>query len=130
MLDKPYAMVGIMGVGAQTDAEAAYLFTSMQQSFLTLRRNARGKFPPPVDSMDDRWNASEKGFVDHAMTYAVVGGPETLRRKLGVFLKETQADELIVSMPIFDMEARLASVRHFAAARDALAAEAGTRSAA
>ncbi|MFP5077251.1 LLM class flavin-dependent oxidoreductase [Rhizobium sp. YIM 134829] len=130
VLDKPYAMVGIMGVGADSDEEADHLFTSMQQSFLALRRNARGKFPPPVESMEERWNASEKGFVDHAMTYAVVGGPETLKRKLRAFLQETQADELIVSMPIFDMQARLASVRHFAAARDALEQERAARSAA
>ncbi|MFB2553430.1 LLM class flavin-dependent oxidoreductase [Ensifer soli] len=120
-LDKPHAMVGIMGVAADTDDEAAYLFTSMQQSFAALRRNARGQFPPPVASMDGLWSADERIFVDHAMTYAVVGGPETIRRKLEAFLALTAADELIVSMPIFDMGARLRSVRLFAEARRALA---------
>ncbi|PYE33549.1 luciferase family oxidoreductase group 1 [Rhizobium sp. PP-F2F-G38] len=124
ILDKPYAMVGIMGVAADTDEEAHHLFTSMQQSFVALRRNARGQFPPPVDSMDGLWNASEKGFVDHAMTYAIVGGPETVRRKTQAFLSDTRADELIISMPVFDMEARLTSVRRFAEARQELAAAA------
>jgi luciferase family oxidoreductase group 1 len=120
-LDKPYAMVGIMGVAAETDDQARHLFTSMQQSFVALRRNARGQFPPPVESMDGLWNASEKGFVDHAMTYAIVGGPETVRRKTQQFLADTRADELIVSMPVFDMDARLKSVRLFADARQSLA---------
>ena len=100
-LDQPYAMVGIMGVAADTDDEANHLFTSMQQSFVALRRNARGQFPPPVESMDGLWSETEKIFVDHAMTYAVVGGPETIRTKLDRFLDQTEADEVIVSMPIY-----------------------------
>ncbi|OLP61086.1 hypothetical protein BJF93_03295 [Xaviernesmea oryzae] len=120
-LPKPYAMVGIMGVAAASDAEADHLFTSMQQSFVALRRNARGQFPPPVDSMDGLWSPAEKEFVDHSMTYAVVGGPERVARKIGDFLDMTKADELIVSMPIFDMDARLQSVRLFAGAQQRLA---------
>jgi luciferase family oxidoreductase group 1 len=120
-LEKPYAMVGIMGVAADTDAEADYLFTSMQQSFVALRRNARGQFPPPVESMDGLWSDQEQIFVDHAMTYAVVGGPETIRTKIASFLDQTAADELIISMPIFDMDARLKSVRLFAAAQQEMA---------
>ncbi|MDO9415126.1 LLM class flavin-dependent oxidoreductase [Pararhizobium sp.] len=120
-LDKPHAMVGIMGVAADTDAEANHLFTSMQQSFAALRRNARGKFPPPVASMDGHWSETEKIFVDHAMTYAAVGSPETVRRKIGDFLDKTRADELIISMPIYDMAARLRSAEIFAETRQSLA---------
>ena len=120
-LDQPYAMVGIMGVAADTDAEASHLFTSMQQSFVALRRNARGQFPAPVDSMDGLWSDNEKIFVDHAMTYAVVGGPETIKTKLDRFIDQTNADEVIVSMPTYDMDARLKSVRLFAEARQELA---------
>ena len=124
-LDQPHAMVGIMGVAADAEAEANHLFTSMQQSFVALRRNARGQFPPPVDSMEGLWDETEKVFVDHAMTYAVVGGPETVEKKLKTFIRNTGADELIVSMPIFDMDARLKSVRLFAEAQKRLAAADG-----
>ncbi|HEV7304810.1 LLM class flavin-dependent oxidoreductase [Ensifer sp.] len=120
-LQKPHAMVGVMGVAADTDEEANHLFTSMQQSFVALRRNARGQFPPPVKSMDGLWSYDEKIFVDHSMMYAVVGSPETIRRKIAAFLEQTKADELIISMPIFDMEARLHSLRLFAEAQRALA---------
>lgn len=116
-LDKPHVMVGVMGVAADTDEEANHLFTSMQQSFVALRRNARGRFPPPVKSMDGLWSQDEKIFVDHAMSYAVVGGPETIRRRIEAFVDLTRADELIVSMPIFDMEARLRSVKLFGGVR-------------
>ena len=43
-----------------------------------------------------------------------LGAPATLEAKLSAFLGETGADELIVSMPIHDIAARLRSVELFA----------------
>ena len=120
-LDKPHVMVGVMGAAADTDAEADYLFTSMQQSFVRLRRGTPGAFPPPVDSMDGFWNEQERIMVEHTLQYAVVGGPEKIERRIADFLALTRADELIVSMPVFDMEARVKSLRLFAGAQQALA---------
>lgn len=113
-LDQPYVMVGVMGVAADTDEEAARLFTSAQQQFINLRRNVRGKFPRPVDTMDGLWSDMERISVDHTLRYAAVGAPATLEAKLSAFLGETGADELIVSMPIHDIAARLRSVELFA----------------
>ena len=120
-LDRPHAMVGVMGAAADTDAEADHLFTSMQQSFVRLRRGTPDAFPPPGDSMDSLWSDQERIMVEHTLQYAVVGGPEKIERRIADFLALTKADELIVSMPIFDMEARVKSLRLFAGAQQALA---------
>ena len=120
-LDRPHAMVGVMGAAADTDGEADHLFTSMQQSFVRLRRGTPDAFPPPVDSMDSLWSDQERIMVEHTLQYAVVGGPEKIERRIADFLVLTKADELIVSMPIFDMEARVKSLRLFAGAQQALA---------
>ncbi len=114
VLDKPYAMVGVMGSVAETDEEAAYHFTSAQQQFVNLRRNVRGQFPRPLKDMESFWSPMEKMTVEHTLRYAVVGSPKTAEAKLGEFLRDTQADELIISMPIHDIEARLKSVELFA----------------
>jgi luciferase family oxidoreductase group 1 len=113
-LDKPYVMVGVMGAVSQTDEEAQYHFTSAQQQFVNLRRNVRGPFPRPVKDMDAFWSPMEKMNVEHTLRYAVVGSPATAEAQLNDFLKETQADEVIISMPIHDVEARLKSVELFA----------------
>ena len=113
-LERPCVMVGVMGVAADTDEQAARLFTSSQQQFINLRRNVRGKFPKPVDTMDGLWSDMERMSVEHTLRYAAVGSPSTLEAKLTPFLTETGADELIVSMPIHDIEARLRSVELFA----------------
>lgn len=119
-LDKPHAMVGVMGAAADTDAEANHIFTSMQQSFVRLRRGTPDAFPPPVDDMSAFWNEQERIMVEHTLQYAVVGGPDTIRRRIADFLDLTKADELIVSMPVYDMDARLRSVRLFAEAQQSL----------
>ncbi|MBO3761927.1 LLM class flavin-dependent oxidoreductase [Ciceribacter sp. L1K22] len=113
-LKAPYVMVGVMGAVADTDAEAQKLFTSAQQQFINLRRNVRRPFPKPVDSMDDMWSDMERMGVEHTLRYAVVGSPSTASAQLRDFLSETAADELIVSMPIYDIGARLHSVELFA----------------
>lgn len=113
-LDKPYVMVGVMGVAADTDEEAARLFTSAQQQFVNLRKNVRGQFPRPVASMDGHWTDMERMTVEHTLRFAAVGSPATVGETLSRFLAETEADELIVSMPIHDIEARLKSVELFA----------------
>lgn len=113
-LDKPYVMVGVMGVAADTDEEAERLFTSSQQQFVNLRKNVRTRFPKPLDSMDGLWTPMEKMSVEHTLRYAAVGSVPTIEAKLKDFLEETGADELIVSMPIHDIDARLHSVELFA----------------
>ena len=114
-LDKPYVMVGVMGVAADTDEEAARLFTSSQQQFVNLRKNIRTQFPRPVETMDGLWSEMERMSVEHTLRFAAVGSPKAIEEKLSGFLAETRADELIVSMPIHDIEARLKSVELFAA---------------
>ncbi|ESQ93820.1 LLM class flavin-dependent oxidoreductase [Asticcacaulis benevestitus] len=113
-LNKPYVMVGVMGVAADSDAEADYQFTSMQQSFANLRRNVRVPFPRPSYDAVANLTPEETTMIDHMLRYAMVGSPATIEKRLGGFLQQTGADELIISMPIHDIGARLKSVELFA----------------
>ncbi len=119
-LAKPYALAAIGVVAADTDAEAARLFTSLQQSFVLLRRGAPGPLPAPVDRMDGRWSRAEQANVDHAFSEAVVGSPATVKRGIEAFLRRTQVDELMVTAAIHDHAARLRSFELVAQVRDSL----------
>jgi luciferase family oxidoreductase group 1 len=114
VLNKPHTMVGVMGVAADSDAEAEYLYTSMQQSFANLRRNVRTPFPRPSYDAVAALTPEETAMIDHMLRYAMVGSQATIEKRLGSFLEQTQADELIISMPIHDIAARLKSVELFA----------------
>ncbi|WP_198432131.1 LLM class flavin-dependent oxidoreductase [Marinomonas sp. BSi20584] len=119
-LSKPHTMAGVMAVVADTDEEAKYLFTSAQQQFVNLRRSRNLPFARPVDSMDGIWSPSEKHMVEHMLQYAIVGSKESVAFQLSSFIDLTKVDELIISMPIHDSEARLKSLRLMAEVRDSL----------
>jgi luciferase family oxidoreductase group 1 len=122
-LEKPYAMLGVNVVAADTDAEAARLFTSMQQQFVNLRRGTPGQLQPPLDDIEQFWTPAEKAGVEHTLAYAVVGSRSAVRDKLRSFAASTKADELMVTAHIHDHGARVRSYEIVAAVRDELAAE-------
>jgi luciferase family oxidoreductase group 1 len=119
-LAEPYVMPGVSVFAADTDREARRLFTSLQQAFVQLRRGAPGPLRPPVDTMDGLWSDVERAGLEHALAYAAVGSPETVRTRLKALLQETHADELIVTSQIFDHAARLRSYELVAGVRDTL----------
>jgi luciferase family oxidoreductase group 1 len=108
-LDKPYAMVGVNIIVAETDEEARRLATSHQQQFLNLIRGRPGQLPPPVDAMDALWTPQEKAIIHEKLSYSLAGSPDTIREKLPAILQQTEADELIVTASVYDHAARLRS---------------------
>ncbi|MFL5355763.1 LLM class flavin-dependent oxidoreductase [Archangium sp.] len=125
-LERPYAMVCVNAFAADTDAEAQRLVTSLQQQFINLRRGQPGPLQPPVDSLEGRWSPMEKAGVEHALSYSVLGSPETVRRGLAAILEQTAPDELMVTGQIYDHAARLRSFELVAEARAALAGGPGS----
>ncbi|MGG0033505.1 LLM class flavin-dependent oxidoreductase [Priestia megaterium] len=109
VLDKPYAMLGVNVIAADTDKEAERLATSMQQQFLNLIRNTPGKLKAPVDNMDELWTDFEKASLQQQLGSSIVGSPETIKVKLEQFIEETEADELMINAQIYDHKARLRS---------------------
>ncbi|HVW70867.1 MAG TPA: LLM class flavin-dependent oxidoreductase, partial [Steroidobacteraceae bacterium] len=108
-LDKPYVMVAANIVAADTDAQARRLFTSLQQSFVKLRRGMPGRLAPPIDDINSWASPAEIAGLSHSLVYSFVGAPATVTRGVASFLKMTGADELIVGGHIFDHSARLHS---------------------
>lgn len=108
-LSKPYAMVLVNVVAADSDEQARYLFTSVQQQFVRMRRNTRGKLPPPIDDIETFWTESEKHSTGQMLTCSVVGSPTTIAHGLEAILNKTQAQELMFTGQIHDHQARLHS---------------------
>jgi len=121
-LERPYVMVGVPLVAAESDAEAARLATSGLQRHLKLIRRQPIFVPPPVDSMDGLWSDGERFVVQSRLALAVIGGPETVARKLDRIAAETGADELIFTSDLYDHKLRLRSFEIAAAGMRALVA--------
>ncbi|MGB1719232.1 MAG: LLM class flavin-dependent oxidoreductase, partial [Candidatus Latescibacterota bacterium] len=79
------------------------------------------KIAPPVEDIEAYWVPPEREAVDHKLRYAFVGTVSSLADGLGAFLEETQADELIATVRIFDQSASLRSLEILAAVGQELA---------
>jgi luciferase family oxidoreductase group 1 len=121
-LEKPYVMVGVPLVAAETDAEAQRLATSALQRHLKLIRGEPIFVPPPVATMDGLWSDAERFAVESRLSVAAIGGPETVRRRLTQIVEATQADELIFTSDLYDHALRL---RSFELAADAMKTQSG-----
>jgi luciferase family oxidoreductase group 1 len=105
-LAAPNVMLGVNIVAAETDAEARFLFSSLQQSFLNIRSGRPGKLPPPIEDFDQRIDRYGAAMLADALSCAIVGAPDTVRQGLEAFIARTGADELMVTANIFDHDKR------------------------
>ena len=119
-LAQPHVMLALNVFAAETDAEARFLFSSLQQAFVNLRTGRPGPLPPPVEGMDTLLAPEHKAMLEHSLSCAVIGSPETVRRGLAAFAARTGADELIVTAQMFDHQARLRSFEITAEAHRAI----------
>lgn len=113
-LSTPKSMAGVMVVIAETDEEAEWLFTSVKQQFMNMRRGLNKPFAKPMHNFNEYCTATDEAMLSSILRYALVGSKETVKTKLNKFIEATQIDEIIVSMPIYDINARLLSVKTFA----------------
>lgn len=106
---KPHAVVCVNLIAADTDREARFLFTTLQQQFLRLYRGDAGKLPLPVQTLGDEWSPRELMAMEQTPARSLVGEPDRVRHGLKALLAETGADELMFNGPIVDHQARLRS---------------------
>jgi luciferase family oxidoreductase group 1 len=108
-LDKPYVMLGFNVFAADTDAEAHFRATSMQQAFINLRSGRPTTLKPPVEGYLDLLSPPERSMLDSVLSCSAIGSPDTVATQLKAFIERTGADELMVTSQIFDHAARLRS---------------------
>ena len=109
-LERPYAMAAFNVFAADTDAEAARLSTSMQQAFAAVVTGKPGRLKPAVDDITTVLDSRQIAAVESRLTYAAIGGRETVRAKLTEFIALTGVDEVMTTGMIHDLEARIRSL--------------------
>src|ERR1700676_231716 len=92
-LSAPNVMLGVAVVTAESDEEARFLFSSLQQSTLNNRTGRRGRVPPPVADFDARLDPYARAILADSQACAIVGAPDTIRRGLDDFIRQTGAGE-------------------------------------
>ncbi len=108
-LAKSYVMLGFNVFAADTEDEAHFLASSMQQAFINMRSGRPSKLQPPIA---DFWNligAQERTLLNQVLSCSATGSEEKVLEEIRTFIAKTDADELMITSQIFDHQARLHS---------------------
>ena len=106
---RPHVMLGFNVFAADSDAEARFLSTSMQQAFVNLRSGRPTQLPPPLAGFEEQLPPQAKAMLADVLSCSAVGSPETVRAALHAFIERTRPDELMITTQMFDHGARLHS---------------------
>lgn len=112
-LDKPYMMVCLNVIGAETDEEAKILQTTMHQFFLNVVRGSRNPLQPPVETMDGIWTPMEEEMAKSMSSVTLIGSKETIRQQLTSFQDYYAVDEIMAVSYIYDPEKQKRSYQIF-----------------
>ncbi|AWM32357.1 LLM class flavin-dependent oxidoreductase [Hymenobacter nivis] len=115
-LAQPYAIACVNVVAADTDAEAQWLSTSLQQFMLSVISGRPAPLAPPVESMAPLWGPAQQQAVQQMLAYSFIGGPATLQADLQDFIDQTQVNEIMAVSNIFSHAARIHSYEILAGA--------------
>ena len=107
-LRAPVIMPCVNVIAADSDEEAAFIATSFKELFLGILTGERKKLGPPQNPTG-LFEHHEELALQQMIRYSFIGGPEKVRMELQRFLDVTQANELMISSPIYDHAARLRS---------------------
>ncbi|WP_163849644.1 LLM class flavin-dependent oxidoreductase [Pseudooceanicola aestuarii] len=119
-LEAPYFMLAANVFGADTEAKARYLRSSVQQAFVRLRTGQPGPLPRPVERIEDHVPPHYLSAVEEALSVTAMGTPEQVQAGLKTLIDRYQPDELILASQVHDIDARIESFEIAARAMQAL----------
>ncbi|MBS4914187.1 MAG: LLM class flavin-dependent oxidoreductase [Veillonella sp.] len=133
VLSKPYVILGVNAVLADTDEEAKRLATTHTQRFIDIVTGNNQGLQPPVESEDELWDnyvaakaaphfgpisfrAEDIAFREQAVVrqmtaVSLVGSPATAAKQLQELQKRVTFDEIMAQSLIYDQKAQAYSYK-------------------
>src|SRR5262245_27990567 len=105
-MDRPYAILGVAAVCAETDAEADRLAATIDLNFV---RRAKGEYLPlasPDEALAYPYSPADRERIRVNRRRVFVGGPDTVKEQLVAVAEATAADELMITTMVYDHAAR------------------------
>lgn len=115
-IDTPYVMAGVNVMVADTEDEARFRFSTVEQMFLGINRGTRGQIATPHHNLEAIASPQEIAVVRSTLAVSAVGTPGTVRAQLERFAESTGVDEVLVVTYSHDPAVRLHSLRLLARA--------------
>lgn len=108
-LEKPYALISVTAIAAETTEQAYWLSGSAALLMLLLRRGRPGPVPSPQEAAEYPYTDAEREFVDPRRSTMVLGDAVKVHRELTQLRASTGADELMITGMVHDRAARYRS---------------------
>jgi len=105
-MDKPYAILALAVICADTDAQADRLASAADLHFV---RRAKGEYLPlasPEEAAAYDYSPIDRERVAHNRKRLVVGGREAVQQRLQAMIASTEADEVMITTMVHDHQAR------------------------
>jgi alkanesulfonate monooxygenase SsuD/methylene tetrahydromethanopterin reductase-like flavin-dependent oxidoreductase (luciferase family) len=102
-------MVAVSAICADTDERAEWLSGPAALSFLRLRQGMPQPLASPEDAAAFPYTPGERQFAAERFASQAVGSPEKVRAQLAGLLERTEADELMLTTMVYDIQDRIRS---------------------
>jgi luciferase family oxidoreductase group 1 len=105
-LAEPYAILGAAVIAADNDAEADRIASSAELHFA---RRAKGEYVPlasPEEAAAYPYSPIDRERIARHRDRLIVGGVDTVTKRLRPLIEATRADELMVTTMVYDHAAR------------------------
>jgi luciferase family oxidoreductase group 1 len=109
-LEKPYAMVAVAAICADTDERAQWLSGPAALSFHHLRAGHPMPMATPEEAAAYPYTDVDREMSRQRFASQAVGSPETVRARLSGLLERTRADELMLTTQVYDIGDRIRSL--------------------
>jgi luciferase family oxidoreductase group 1 len=108
-LDKPYAMIGVPVICADTHERARWLSGPSALSFVRLRQGRPQPLPSPEEAAEHVFTPMERELLRAWTSPLIVGDPAEVRAELEALAARTEVDELMVTTMVHGQDDRLRS---------------------
>ncbi len=105
-LKEPYAILGVAVIAADSDSEAERIASSAD---LHYARRAKGEYAPlasPDEAAAYPYAPIDRERIARQRNRLIVGGVETIKKRLLPLIEATRADEIMVTTMVYDHAAR------------------------
>ena len=117
-LERPYVMLGVPVICADTEERARWLSGPSSVSFVRLRQGRPTRLPSPEEAAEHVFTPSERELLRSWTAPLIVGAPDHVRAELEALADRTGADELMLTTMVHGAADRLRSYELVADAFD------------
>lgn len=103
---KPYAILAVAVIAADTEAEAERLASSADLNWLRRSRGEYRVMSSPEEALAQVYSDRDRDFIRRHRRQLFVGTPANVKARLDDLAEATQADEIMIASAIYDHEAR------------------------